>query len=398
MVLAVPGSPSVGEFTVSVLRRLAAETATTMHVVPGESFVDVICAEIGLDPMQRGLQILDGRALPDPLPLHVPTIIAQVDVPVVAAEVLARLADVLDFDAPVTVLTDLGSPEATVATRPLSELDPEIAGLRTSLLVDTAAGGYFGVVQTMRELRVACPWDREQTHLSIAPNLVEETFELAEALSHLDGDAPGGDVDHGAYADVEEELGDVLLQVLFHAVMGEESGALRVDRVGEVLRQKLIRRHPHVFGEGEASTPAEVRETWDAVKSAEKGSAGSALDGIPAGLPALERSTEIQRKAAGVGFDWPTIEGVVAKVVEELDELTAAVGPEDITLELGDLLFSVVNLARHLGTDPAVALRKAGHRFEERFRWMESRADLSGMNIEEMEALWQAAKSQAGPE
>ncbi len=387
---AVPGSPAVGEFTVPRIRSLAGARGLTVAVIPGESFVDATCLAVGIDPLERGLQVLDGRALPDPLALGIPTIISQVDLPVVAADVLARLADVLDANAEITVVRDAGGAGESIERLALGRVRPDVAGLRTSFFVDAPPGGWYGVVEVMRHLRAECPWDRDQTHASLVSNLVEETHELVDAIAAL---SPG-DEDHGAYADVEEELGDVLLQVLFHAVIGEAVGALSVDRIAETLRQKLIRRHPHVFGDAEAATAADVRTTWDAVKSREKGPAASVLDGIPTGLPSLGRAEDVQRRAAEVGFDWPDLDGVVAKVREELAEVQAANTPDAVAHELGDLLFAVINLARHVDADPEVSLRQTIHRFEQRFRWMEAQHDLGSASLEDLERLWQDAKRQ----
>lgn len=387
---AVPGSPAVGEFTVPRIRALAGARGLTVSVMPGESFVDATCLAVGIDPLERGLQVLDGRALPDPLALGVPTIIAQVDVPVVAADVVARLSDVLDADTEITVVRDAGGADEMIERLDLGRVRPDVAGIRTSFVVDAPSGGWYGVVDVMRHLRAECPWDRDQTHVSLVSNLVEETHELIDAIAAL---SPG-EVDHGVYADVEEELGDVLLQVLFHAAIGEEVGALSVDRIAETLRQKLIRRHPHVFGDLEAANAADVRSTWDAVKAREKGPAASVLDGIPTGLPALGRAEDVQRRAARVGFDWPDLDGVVDKVREELAEVMAADAPDAVAHELGDLLFAVINLARHVDADPEVALRQTIHRFERRFRWMEAQRDLGSASLDDLERLWQDAKRQ----
>lgn len=393
VVFAVPGSPSVGEFTVPRLRRLAQAEGHEFTIMGAESFVDVICAELGIDPIERGLQVLDARQLPDPLPLHVPTIIAQVDVAVVAADVLSRLSELLGDDATVTVAIDVGSPEARLEQKTIGELDPSIASLRTSLVVDPAAVGWLGVVEIMRHLRLSCPWDREQTHHSIVANLTEEAAELADALSALPVSAPEGTPDFGAYADVEEELGDVLLQVLFHVVMGEQAEALRPDAVAQVLIDKLVRRHPHVFGDESAETADEVLGTWERAKSAEKHRA-TIFDGVPSGLAALGKAEKVQQRAATVGFDWTDSEPVYAKLAEEIDELQRARTPAEQVHELGDVLFTVVNLARKLGIGPEVALRQTVDRFQRRMMSMETKADLAALTPDELETLWESAKSE----
>lgn len=393
VIFAVPGSPSVGEFAVGRVRRRASELGWEVEVVGGESFVDVICSELGIDPLERGLQILDGRDLPDPLPLHLPTIIAQVDLPVVAADVLARLGDLLGEDAPITVAVDIGGPSARLETVPIGTLDPSIASLRTSLIVEPRPVGWFGAVDVMRKLRTECPWDAEQTHHSILANLTEEAAELAEALARLPLDAPGGSIDHGAYADVEEELGDVLLQVLFHIAMGEEAGVLRPDAVGQVLIDKLVRRHPHVFGDEQVDSAGAVLDVWERTKAAEKGPR-ALFEGIASDLEPLNRAEKVQNRAQQVGFDWASVEPVYAKLLEEIGELQAATTHAGRVHELGDVFFTVINLARHLQVGSEVALRRAVHRFQRRMNWMQQRTDLMASSPDELEAWWAAAKDE----
>jgi len=389
---AVPGSPYVGETSVQVLRDKARLAGVEVLVIGGESFVDAVIAEVGVDPLRDGLRVIDGRDMPDPLVLDAPTIIGHVDLPVVLADVAARLDRVLPEDTGVKVLVDLRSATERVVETTVAGIDPELAGYRTSLFINAEPGGLIGAVRTMRRLRKECPWDREQTHQSIVKNLIEEAYELAHALSVLPAEAPGGEPDFAAYADVEEELGDVLLQVLFQSTMAAETGAFDIDDVAEVLRQKLVRRHPHVFGDVEVDSAGEVLQNWDKIKEAEKTGRTSQLDGVPTGLSGLTRAEKLQDRAAKLGFDWDGPEPVFDKVREELQELVEADDAAATTHELGDLLFSVVNLARHLKVDPEVAMRRAGDRFESRFRTMESSGPLEGLTVEELEARWQSAK------
>ena len=389
---AVPGSPYVGETSVQVLRDKAGLAGVEVLVVGGESFVDAVIAEVGVDPLRDGLRVIDGRDMPDPLVLDAPTIIGHVDLPVVLADVAARLDRVLPEDTGVKVLVDLRSATERVVETTVAEIDPELAGYRTSLFINAEPGGLIGAVRTMRRLRKECPWDREQTHQSIVRNLVEEAYELAHALSVLPREAPGGEPDFAAYADVEEELGDVLLQVLFQSTMAAETGAFDIDDVAEMLRQKLVRRHPHVFADVKVDSPGEVLRNWDKIKEAEKTERTSQLDGVPTGLSGLTRAEKLQDRAAKLGFDWDGPEPVFDKVREELQELVEADDAGAMTHELGDLLFSVVNLSRHLKVDPEVAMRRAGDRFESRFRAMERRGPLEGLTVEELEARWQSAK------
>jgi tetrapyrrole methylase family protein/MazG family protein len=391
VVYAVPGSPLVGEFAV----RLLLDDGTEIEVMPAESFIDAVLAEVGYDPLDRGLQILNGHQLPDPLVLDKPTIVAQVDRPEVMGDVAARIARVLPEESMVTILAGAGSSDMVKEESTASEIDPALAGYRTSIFIDSDPGGLMGAVRTMSILREECPWDREQTHQSLVKYLVEETYELIDAVSRLGrADSEGDEPDWVAYAQVEDELGDVLLSVLFHAAIARQSGAFDIDDVAEMMRQKLVRRHPHVFGDVDVDSAADVKRNWDQIKDAERGAGRESLmDGVPRGMPAVQRASKVQNRAAKAGFDWDRAPEVLPKVREELDELEAVL--EDSTAaesELGDVLFSVVNLARHLGVDGEVALRGAIDRFEARFRHMEGAGPLDGLSLDELNRRWDEAK------
>ena len=223
-VYAVPGSPLYGERSVAGLRARCRARGRPIRVWPAPSFLDEVFASLEIDPTERGFTVLDGRDLPDPLMLHLPTVIFQVDTPLVLDDVVGRLGRTLRSDTPVTVLSDLGTSRATVSTYPIGAIPPEVAGLRTTLFLDPPDTGVVGAIRAMRRLRKECPWDRRQTHESLTPYAVEETFELLEAISHLPAGSPAvEEPDYVAYADVEEELGDVLLQVIFHSNLASES-------------------------------------------------------------------------------------------------------------------------------------------------------------------------------
>ncbi len=394
VIYAVPGSPLYAESSVVELRQRAENQGVEIDVVPAPSFIDEIFVTLAIDPAAKGFQVLDGRDLPVPLILQLPTVIFHVDVSVVLADVLVRLGRTLGDQAPITVLAELATDDAVVVTYPLSEVPMDTAGPRTSLFFDPPEVGIAGVIKVMRRLREECPWDRRQTHDSLAPHAVEETFELVEAISHLPPGSPAVDEpDYGAYAEVEEELGDVLLQVLFHANLASEVGAFDVEDVAETLRQKLVRRHPHVFGDVEVADADEVIRNWISIKEEEKPH-DSLMDGISESLPALLRAEKLQRRAGRVGFDWPSARAVVGDVEEELSELVEVLDQPQAADELGDLLFAVVNLARHLAVDPELALRRAVGRFESRFRRIEQLADLESADLDEMNRLWEQAKSE----
>jgi ATP diphosphatase len=237
------------------------------------------------------------------------------------------------------------------------------------------------LVEIMRRLRdpeSGCAWDKEQTLETIAPYTIEEAYEVADAIARQDLD------------ELKDELGDLQLQVVYHARIAEELGAFTIKDVLESICSKMIRRHPHIFGDA-AESPG-----WEALKAAERGKRedGSALAHVALALPALKRAEKLQSRAARVGFDWPDVAGPRAKIDEELAEIEAAATVKERSAELGDLLFSVVNYARHLGVDPEAALREASARFEKRFRKVETLSErpLKGMSIDELEALWQQAK------
>lgn len=386
VIYAVPGSPMVGEFAV---RRLL-DRAPDAEVIPGESFVDAVLTEVGYDPLDRGLQILNAHDLPDPLVLDKPTIVGHLDRPEILAEALASVARVITEESLVTVLVGVGAEDATVVEAGVDDIDVAMAGLRTSMFIDADPGGLIGAVGVMRRLRSECPWDQDQTHKTLVKNLIEETYELVDAIGRL----PEGEIDWVAYAAVEDELGDVLLQVLFHEAIARETAAFDIDGVAEVLRQKLVRRHPHVFADVVVESAEDVKRNWDEIKAGEGGvPAESTLDGIPTGMPALQRASKIQNRAAKVGFDWEQASQVVPKVAEEISELEEAMASEgDIEAELGDVLFSLVNLARHLGLDPELALQRANTTFETRFRRMEADGPLDGLDLDQLNDRWERAK------
>lgn len=260
----------------------------------------------------------------------------------------------------------------------------------------------IAIMAALRTPGTGCPWDLEQTFATIAPYTIEEAYEVADAIAR------------GDLIDLRDELGDLLLQVVYHARLAEEQGAFAFPDVVRAITTKLIRRHPHVFGEARSLAPDAVKALWGEIKAAEKAerraarlAAGlpdegptSALDGVPPALPALTRAEKISRKAAAVGFDWPDTQEVLAKVREETQEVETALAEGDRTAiadEIGDLLFAVANLARHAGIDPEAALAAATRKFSRRFAGVEVRLAAEGRGprdatLAEMEAHWQAAK------
>jgi len=250
----------------------------------------------------------------------------------------------------------------------------------------------LGIMAQLRDPQTGCAWDLEQTYATIAPYTVEEAYEVADAI------------ERGDLSDLKEELGDLLLQVVFHARMAEEDGVFAFDDVANAISEKMIRRHPHIFGAEAQRTSAEQTVAWEEIKAQEratKGRAGSVLDDVPAGLPALTRAVKLSKRAAGVGFVWPTIEEVVKKLDEEVAELKAEIAERDLAKareELGDVLFVVANIARTLEIDPEDALRATNAKFGRRFRYIEAELRARGKtpdqsDLAEMDALWDAAKA-----
>ena len=246
------------------------------------------------------------------------------------------------------------------------------------------------VIDTLDVLRVKCPWDRKQTNESLRPNTIEEVYELCDALINNDS------------ANIKKELGDVLLHILFYSKIGEESGQFDICDVADALNSKLIFRHPHVFGEVSVDNAHQVEQNWEQIKLKERGGNRTVLAGVPTALPAMVKAFRIQEKAANVGFDWAEKEQVWDKVKEELTEFAQeaqGASASDMEKEMGDVLFSVINLARKYGINPENALERTNKKFINRFNYIEAKAaeanrKLNDMTLEEMDCLWNEAKKQ----
>ena len=244
------------------------------------------------------------------------------------------------------------------------------------------------VIDTLDVLRVKCPWDRKQTNESLRPNTIEEVYELCDALINNDS------------ANIKKELGDVLLHILFYSKIGEESGQFDICDVADALNSKLIFRHPHVFGEVSVDNAHQVEQNWEQIKLKERGGNRTVLAGVPTALPAMVKAFRIQEKAANVGFDWAEKEQVWDKVKEELNEFAEeakGVSVPEMEKEMGDVLFSVINLARKYGINPENALERTNNKFINRFNYIETKAaeanrKLNDMTLEEMDCLWNEAK------
>ncbi len=394
---AVPGSPLVAERTVALLR---ADPRVEVTIVPGLSFLDLAWVRLGIDPVEAGVRVIDGhRFAVEAAGQTGPLLVAQCD----QRAVLSGIKLAVEDGPGVTVLQHLGLPDEVVATVAWEDLDRAIEPDHLTCiwipsLADPVAAELVRFAELVRTLRARCPWDRQQTHRSLTRHLLEETYEVLEAIDELDTLPAGYDpLPAGChplpagYDHLEEELGDLLFQVAFHATLAAEEGQFTLADVARGIHDKLVARHPHVFG-----APGEPVPNWEELKKAEKGRT-SVMDGVPGNLPSLLYAFKLQSKAASVGFDWKNAAGAWPKILEELGELEAAMGEsgEDINEELGDVLFSVVNVARHLGLDPESALRDASAKFRDRFRAIEALATERGVPISD--ALWDEVKAPRTP-
>ncbi|HEY9854565.1 MAG TPA: nucleoside triphosphate pyrophosphohydrolase [Stenomitos sp.] len=397
VVYAVPGHPLVAEDTVSHLLK---QDAVQIEIVAGLSALDALYGRLGIDP-NDGMQVVDGLALegrdirPD---WH--TIVLQLYNPQIANDVKLHLMRFWPDDFKVQVVRAAGVPgEERLEEVPLYEIDrlDWVDYLTTLYLPPAPVTGFSRLVEVIARLRApdGCPWDREQSPESLRKFVLEEAYETVEAI------------DSGDVGAIEEELGDLLLQVVLQAQIFQEEGEFDIQDVSNAISDKLVRRHPHVFGETSVSGAEEVVQRWEDIKAQEKAAQPekkqeSALSGITMALPALVVAEKIQAKAARVHFDWPEAIQVLDKIEEEIGELREALrehmGQDAVTHELGDILFAIANLGRKLKVDPEEALRLANHRFRRRFEQMEQLAEgrFPELSLDEMEALWQRAKVLVG--
>jgi tetrapyrrole methylase family protein/MazG family protein len=398
VIYAVPGHPMVGEATVGSILSAAEPLAVPIRMVEGLSFVEPTLTALRIDALE-GLQIFDAIELSrrhhPPLNPDFPALVGQLYSRLLASEVKLTLMNQYPDEHEVVLVQGAGTSKQRIVRRPLYQLDREdecaalVAHLTTLYVPPLAEVASFeGLQETVAHLRApeGCPWDREQTHESLRAGLLEEAYESVTAI------------DRGDREDLQEELGDLLLQVLLQTQIATEAGEFKMPDVIAGIDSKLKYRHPHVWGERPVAGTQEVLHHWDELKREEKGRRSSVLDGIPAALPALQLADTYGQRVARVGFDWSDVSGVARKVREELAELEGAPTRERQEAELGDLLFAVANWARWLGVDPETALRKANARFGRRFRWLERAArerglDIAKLSIDELEEIWQEAKA-----
>jgi tetrapyrrole methylase family protein/MazG family protein len=397
VIYAVPGHPFVAESTGPEIYRQAKRAGIPVRVCDGLSFLESVFSALGIDPYPHtalvdALTLVTGHH--PPFPPSTPALIAQIYDAYIAAEVKLNLMNLYPDEHPVKLVHASGTDEMVIEEIYLYEIDrsPHI-GLTTVLYLPPIGEctSFEGLQEIAAHLRApeGCPWDRVQTHQSMRPHLMEEAYEVLAAI------------DAGEPAKIQEELGDLMMVITMLMQIGEEEGDFTSADVIGSISTKLIRRHPHVFEDLQLEGEQAVLQNWEKLKAEERVANGEAesglLTGVSIALPALTQAQEYQSRAARVGFDWKGIEGVIEKVVEELGEVRNA--PDDVSRsqELGDLLFSLVNLSRWYGVDAESALRAANARFQKRFSYIEASArargrELTTMSVEELDAIWDEAK------
>lgn len=397
VVYAVPGHPFIAEATAPEIARRARVSNIPVQVVEGLSFLEPVFSALGIDPLPH-TAIVDAfdfiSAHVPSFPPDAPAMIVQIHSKALASNVKLTLMEAYADDHPIHLVHMAGTPHALVEQLPLYELDrSEHIGLLTSLYLPPLVKGtsFESFQEIIAHLRApdGCPWDREQTHQSLRPHLLEETYEVLTAL------------DVGEPADICEELGDLLLQIVLHTQIASEEGTFCMPDVIYGIYSKIVNRHPHVFGDIHLDDADSVLRNWEHLKAVERENNGQAksslLDGIAPALPALSQAQTYQKRAARVGFDWEDMRGVVDKVVEEVEEIRQASSDQARAAEFGDLLFALVNFARWLDIDAESALREANIRFRKRFGYIENAAreqkrTLADLSLDEMETLWQLSK------
>ena len=405
---AVPGSPGVLEDGV---RRLLADERLEVRVLSAVSFLDLAWLRLGIDPVDVGVRLVDAHRFAESAANSAgPFLVAQCHADWVLSEI--KLAhESARGDERVTVLHHLGLADERVLDTTWDDLDrlershglvvDHLTSLYVPQLAEPVAGEMARLHALARTLREQCPWDREQTHASLVRYLIEETYEVVDALNALDEDDPSTD------EALIEELGDLLYQIEFHTTIAEQQGRFSLADVARTTHEKLVRRHPHVFGDVQATNAGEVVTTWDEIKRAERAAkivddAPDFFAGVSRAAPSLSLAQKLQKRAAEVGFDWPDVHGASAKLDEEIGELRVAAqsgDPAVVRMELGDVLFSVVNVARKLGLDAETALRDAADKFVARFTRVQQLAaqqgmDLASCDLAQLDSLWDEAKRQ----
>jgi tetrapyrrole methylase family protein/MazG family protein len=394
VVYAVPGHPLVGDGAAALLLDACRRESLPCRVVGGVSLLEATCQALGIDAVAAGVQLVDPlNPRPDP---SRPALVAPLPETPLLPALRDTLLDLYPADHAAIIVNTAVSPpqQREVPLAELAEGPDEPACLYLPALPPERNFRTFGGLEAIvHRLRApgGCPWDRAQTHESLKRFLLEEAYETLAAL------------DEGNPHKLREELGDLLMQVLIHTEIATESGEFRLADVVESIGRKLVRRHPHVFGDAQVETPEQVVHNWEAIKRDERGDGRPLLADVPAALPALAYSQALQGRASSVGFQWPDVESVLEKLAEELEELSKVEDAAARRDELGDVLFVLTSVARRLGVDAEEALRLAARKFRERFTHMETLAqergrELAHLSLAEMETLWQEAKERGNPD
>ncbi|WP_238900298.1 nucleoside triphosphate pyrophosphohydrolase [Clostridium sp. YIM B02500] len=399
LIYAVPGHPLVAEKSVFNLIELCKENGIEYKVIPAVSFIDAMIESLKIDPIE-GLKVIDSFDISNQiLDKRIGTIVTQVYNQLIASEVKLRLLECYNDETEIYYVRAAGiEGQESIRKIPLFELDmQEDIDYLTSIYIPKDLknkkdfNDFLDIIEVLRG-EDGCPWDREQTHKSLKKALIEESYEVIDAIDQDDDNS------------LIEELGDVLLQVVFHASIGKEDGYFDIGDVIEGICNKMISRHPHVFKDADGLNSSEdVLMKWDELKKKEKGynSVGDEMKGITKGLPALLRAHKIQEKASKVGFDFENIDFAVSKVKEELKEVIDVYNTENVEKieeEVGDLIFSCVNIARFLKVDEEIALNYTIDKFMKRFQYIERAAkdkniELTSMTLDEMNELWEISKN-----
>ncbi len=397
VIYAVPGDPFIAEATCPSIAELARQQALPITIVSGISFLEPVFSALGLDPYPR-MTLMDALELSQAhvpaFPPDAPVLVAQLYSRIVAAEVKMTLNAIYPDDHPVRLIHSAGTKNELVENIHLYEIDrSEHIGLLTALYIPSLGEGtsFEAFLEIIGHLRApdGCPWDKEQTHQSLRSHLLDEAYETLEAM---DKEEP---------VKMAEEFGDLLLQIVLNAQIASEENEFSMTDVIKGIYEKIVRRHPHVFGDIQVDGVKGVLSNWEKLKADERSANGEGekgpLDGIPLALPALIQAQEYQDRAARLGFDWPEISGVLDKIIEEIHEVREATNEEELTAELGDMFFALTNLARWKKVDAESALRGTNIRFKKRFDYVQAGAIKQGkkmqeMTLDEMEALWQEAK------
>jgi tetrapyrrole methylase family protein/MazG family protein len=395
IVYAVPGSPTIAERSVELVRAAGID----VELIPGISFVDLAWWRLGIDPM-HGARVVDGRAFAvDAAGTAGQMLIAQCDSQLVCSDVKLALLESLPADHEVTVLQRLGLPDERIFTVALEDVDRSVEPDHlTSLFVDTGSIGVSSELARLLALTErlrgpgGCPWDAAQTHHTLRRHVLEEAYEVVEAIEELPADAPNGDIPIGAYDALEDELGDLLFQVMIQSVLASEAGAFTVSDVARAVHTKLVRRHPHVFGDVHVNDANEVVTNWEQIKKTEKDDQ-SLVAGVTPGLPALIATQKLFRKGASIGLG-PDVDA--ASAVRDL----AQADPADLEATLGAALAAVVAIGREHDIDAESALASWTRRYKGRFRAMEQLASASDIDLAhapaaQVRGLWEQAGTTA---